>query len=638
MILTANMVPDKPADLRAAKLAKLEDKGLGPHHIIRHRPELLLTEEVPTLAGTKRAAEDWRPVVDAIEDHRQRLDARREADRRGKIERARGPEELDVLRQRGIFERSKTFEEEVAELFRLLGYKTLGGYQQDYPDFDLRLELAGPLPTWVLVECRDTVARVGQREVREFADRVDVLRRSERRNYQAILVSRSGFVNTARTVAGERLVELRTFDDLLLSLVDLEPTLDDAVASYRGTALERLYVEQDVVLQSELVPGQTVDKHPIFEAVDAWLGRGDAPLLTLLGDFGSGKTSFCRRLACQLALQSREASEDSSERPRRPVLIDLREGGSATVTLENLLTHQFQRLSPRPLQPQALLRLSQEGALVLIFDGFDEIVGYAEPGRFVEHLRQILRAASGKAKVILTCRTHYFRDRPEEVRSLGTVGDRPSVGATRLFDEIQERPGSEVAYLREFTPEQVNAYLEKALPPPADWQGFRDEIRRTYNLEDLAERPFLLEIIVKTLPELRGRGEVSLADLYETYCESWFAHNDFRLTLTRNHKVALVEYLARLVWDAPGQSVHYEELYEKSMEFFSDQTDSQGLAALAPPTRTGSTTKCARRFSCIGTSAAITVSSIGRFSSSSSPVRCVQVWPPRIRNASTSNA
>jgi hypothetical protein len=477
----------------------------------------------------------------------------------------------DALRRRGILERAKSFEDEVAELFRLLGYKTVVDYKKDDMQFDVRLEMpGGPLPAWVLVECKDTAAKVGQKDVREFASKVDHLRRAERRNYQAILVSRAGFVNNAHAVAEEQFVELRTYDELLLSLVDLGPHLDAAVDTYRGTALERLYVEQDVVLQSDLEPGEEVRARPIFAAVHDWLERRDAPVLALLGDFGSGKTSFCRRLACELALAAREPSEAPL---RRPVLVDLREGGSATVTLENLLTHCFQRLSSRPFQPQALLRLSHEGHLVLLFDGFDEIVGYAEPGRFVEHLRQILRAAAGQAKVILSCRTHYFRDRPEEVRRLGKARDVvSSEGATRLYDELTERPGTEIAYLREFTPKQIDEYLEKALPPPADWPSFRDEIRRTYNLEDLAERPFLLEIIVKTLPRLRDRGEVTLADLYENYCESWFDHTDFRLTLTREHKVALVEYLARLIWDAPGQSVHYQELFEKSTEFFAGKS------------------------------------------------------------------
>jgi len=93
---------------------------------------------------------------------------------------------------------------------------------------------------------------------------------------------------------------------------------------------------------------------------------------------------------------------------------------------------------------QALLRLNSEGYLVLIFDGFDEILGYSEPARFLDNLRQILRAAVGKAKVILTCRTHYFRDRPEEVEQVGGRASKvlTTSGATQLYEAISERPGA----------------------------------------------------------------------------------------------------------------------------------------------------------------------------------------------------
>ncbi|HYO13707.1 MAG TPA: pentapeptide repeat-containing protein [Thermoanaerobaculia bacterium] len=266
-------------------------------------------------------------------------------------------------------------------------------------------------------------------------------------------------------------------------------------------------------------------------------------------------------------------SKENPGQVRMPILIDLREGGSTTVTLENLLTHHFQRLSSQPVNPQALLHLNREGYLLLIFDGFDETIAYSEPSRYLENLRQILRAAEGKAKVLLTCRTHYFRDRPEALKRLGRVPEMTSSpGATRLYEELQERAGTEIGYVLEFREPQIEEYLKKALPPPADWQDFREQIRRTYNLNELAERPFLLEIIVKTLPRLLEKGTaISLADLYETYCQSWFDHTDFRLRLTRDKKIVIVESLARLIWDSPENRVHYTVLADRVVDLFKDR-------------------------------------------------------------------
>src|SRR5689334_21759320 len=83
-------------------------------------------------------------------------------------------EDEDLLRRRGIYEKAKTFEERVAELFGLLGYRTIVAYQRDDMQFDVVLEMAtGALPSWPLVECKDTGQTVTQKQVRDFASKVE---------------------------------------------------------------------------------------------------------------------------------------------------------------------------------------------------------------------------------------------------------------------------------------------------------------------------------------------------------------------------------------------------------------------------------------------------------------------------------
>ncbi len=570
----ANMIPTGHEWLLKAKLRGLEKKGLRPHAQVELRPELLLTDRVPTLSGLadlRKAAEDLKPLIDEIEFREAELREAAETDARSRLSRAAAdPEELEILRRRGIYEKAKTFEEKVAELFSLQGYRTTVDYKRDDMQFDVRAEMSfGAIPIQALIECKDTERPVTQQQVREFASKVEYACQADKRPYQGILIARKAFANNAHTAAETLRVHLQTYEQLVLSLVDLRPNLDAALRTFQGTALERLYVEQDLVFEKDIRAGEELHPRPLTRTVLEWIGQTEGTFLALLGDFGSGKTSFCRRLAAELAQGAKEKLGDV----RAPILIDLREGGSTTVTLESLLTQHFQRLSSQPFNPQALLHLNREGHLLLIFDGFDETIAYSEPTRYLENLRQILRAAEGKAKVLLTCRTHYFRDQPEALKRLGTSPEMVSTqGATKLYEEIQDRPGAQVGYVLEFREEQIREYLRKALPPPADPEEFRERIRRTYNLEDLAERPFLLELIVKTLPRLLERGgAVTIADLYESYCQSWFDQNDFRLTLTREHKIRLVEYLAKLIWESPENQVHFQVLAEKAVEFFQDR-------------------------------------------------------------------
>jgi WD40 repeat protein len=519
-------------------------------------------------------ADEWVPIADALEARAADIAriAAGESEEKRQRRRPIGPGDDDDARvRREVFERAKSFEEQVADLFRLLGYDATVDYKRDDMQFDVRLEMpSAAIAAYALVECKDTARPVTQADVREFASKVNVVRTTDECPYQAILVARTAFANNAYAVAKTLLVQLRTYDDLLRSLVDLPACVEHALRGYQGSALERLYVEQDVLFDEDLSQPHP-SRHALTPAADAWLDQPGETFLALLGDFGTGKTSFAKRWAALLAAKAKQ----QPARMRVPVLIDLREARSTTVSLENILTHRFQQLSRRPFNPQALLHLNREGHLVLIFDGFDEMLGYSDPGQFAENLRQLLRAAEGRAKVVLTCRTHYFRDRPEALKSFTPQPALISTpGATQLWEELQGRGDKRVAYLCDFSPEQIDGFLQRALPPPADWRAFRQEIRDTYNLEDLAERPFLLDLIVKTLPRLRARegaGQVTIADLYESYCEQWFDHNDFRLTLVRPQKVALVEYLARLVWESPETRIHYEALADKAREFFRDR-------------------------------------------------------------------
>lgn len=560
--LLANMVPDKPRALRQAKLIQLEEKGLRPHCIVPLDPARLLTDGLPALAGEQ---ENLRPLIEQIETRQYALTS--------VSGRASNPSELDlagraIRRRREIFEKAKRFEEQVADLFAAQGYRPIVDYKRDDLQFDIRLEMAGLLPRFALVECKDTDRPIAQKEVRDFKSKVDYARKVESLPYEPILVSRAGFANNAHAVAKMELVTLLTWNELLLGY--LRPNLDAAIRGFQGTSLERLYVEQRVCFERrESLGGVELEAaQPLTQAVLDWLARPGETLLALLGDFGLGKTSFCRRLAWKLALTAR----DQPGKGRIPVLVDLKKGISGPFSLENLLIQHFRDLSSQPFRVQELLHLNREGHLVLLFDGLDETLGYAEPGRPLDHLRQILRAAEGRAKVLLTCRAHYFRDRSEVSNSL-RQGPQfvSSEGAMRVYDMLQGRTGMRIGHLAELNEEEIQQYLHKALPQPADWQAFREDIRRTYDLDDLAKRPFLLEMVVKTLPQLKAaeQGMVNLAGLYEAYCDSWA--NDSRLTLSREKKDELVKHLARLMWDSPGSRVHYSELFTWISDHFYDR-------------------------------------------------------------------
>src|SRR5262249_3549385 len=147
--------------------------------------------------------------------------------------------------------------------------------------------------------------------------------------YRGVIVARS-LLPSIRAAARDFQVQAVTLDELIRSLVNLAPVRDHAIRTFQGSALERLYVEQRCVFQRSVQsPDKAKEVLPLTRAVHAWLEDRETTFLALLGDFGTGKTSFVKKLACELALRAKEQPS-----AREPILVDLRESGASALTLE----------------------------------------------------------------------------------------------------------------------------------------------------------------------------------------------------------------------------------------------------------------------------------------------------------------
>jgi hypothetical protein len=245
---------------------------------------------------------------------------------------------------------------------------------------------------------------------------------------------------------------------------------------------------------------------------------------------------------------------------RIPFLVDLPQCQKA-LSLPTLLLEQLKNAGIEPVNADIFLKLLAEGKILLIFDAFDEMATMSSAEITLNNFRQLNQAVIGAAKVILTSRTHYFRDKFEVDKILKKQGvEGLSLHATMLLREVYDKPEYEIVYLKEFTPGQVKQYLEKALKDK--WREADHKIKSIYDLEDLSTRPVLLDMIVKTLPRIDGKRmqEHSVVHLYELFTYNWFERDDYRLQITRQGKEELVEALAYKLWQEGEKSIHYTAL------------------------------------------------------------------------------
>jgi hypothetical protein len=150
------------------------------------------------------------------------------------------------------------------------------------------------------------------------------------------------------------------------------------------------------------------------------------------------------------------------------------------------------------------------------------------------------RYAGRPRRVLVTCRTHYFRTLRDQKAHL-TAEDRGDVGA----DDYR------VFLLLPLTDRQIRVYLQQSLPGE-DIERVLETIRAVHNLPEPAERPYTLSLIARHFPDierwkLEGR-RVTGVDLYRAMVLSWLERDAGKHQITPDHQQHFMEYFAAELW------------------------------------------------------------------------------------------
>ncbi|MCY7344224.1 MAG: pentapeptide repeat-containing protein, partial [Pseudonocardia sp.] len=288
---------------------------------------------------------------------------------------------------------------------------------------------------------------------------------------------------------------------------------------------------------------------PAVDRLVQWATAGAGPrLCALLGDVGMGKTTTAKLFTRRL-LELRAAGAGAP----LPILFDLRDvritGLVATLTLDHLLDGMLDANRPAGVPAELLCadvvrqRLSR-GDAVVVFDGLDEVLVHLSPHDQQVFTRQLWRAigADSSARMLLTCRTQYFRTIRDEV-TFFTGQDRHGLRGDDYLALL----------MLPFREEQVREYLAANVDRDAEWvDGFLATIGAVHDLPDLARRPLTLRLIADQVEfieaaKLAGRTLRSV-DLYGEFVDRWLSRDGGKHTLEPEHKQLLMEEIAAALW------------------------------------------------------------------------------------------
>jgi predicted NACHT family NTPase len=131
--------------------------------------------------------------------------------------------------------------------------------------------------------------------------------------------------------------------------------------------------------------------------IDLWLDDPAKEHISILGEFGTGKTWFVFHYAWTALQRYRDAQKRGVERPRLPLVITLRDFAKA-LNVENVLAGFFFSQHNIRINSEVFDQLNRMGKLLLIFDGFDEMAAKVDRQQMINNFSS--RAAREIRRVV----------------------------------------------------------------------------------------------------------------------------------------------------------------------------------------------------------------------------------------------
>jgi RNA polymerase sigma factor (sigma-70 family) len=441
--------------------------------------------------------------------------------------------------------RGAWLEDEVARIFRLLGGRTRKRLLVEHYEVDVWAVLRkGPFELTYVVECKeyDATRLVTDPEMSHFAAKVAAARRAGKAD-RGIFVTTSGFTKHARASAADHGTQCLTLRELVNHLVDFDEYLTDVGEAFESSNLARWYVDQTVSEFEDYEGLALVDRHqalhfPALTYVATLLeDLGEEPL-AILGNFGTGKSTFCEVYRAALARKALSSSD-----ARIPVLIDLREF-RAGLDIQQVIVRALQRLPGVDINPKVCLELQKIGRFQFLLDGLDEMVSRVDRSVINESLREIdsLRTA-GNNRYMLTCRTHFFQE--------------------RIADEFLTN--YRVLYLTEWRPPEIRLYFRKRFGHSGDSRC--NQVLMNPRIADLARTPLLLDILLET--DNPDDASVNLFRLLARYTDQLIIKQSSRrgTIMPAAQRRSFMLALARHMRLEGASQLHFSELYDVAREF-----------------------------------------------------------------------
>lgn len=363
------------------------------------------------------------------------------------------------------------------------------------------------------------------------------------------------------------------FDELLDEHADFSGYLDWLETEVKRQRIDRMYVplactKEELDSVTNRVRKSHYDKHNgwIDGYIDRWVDDPSKEHMSILGEFGTGKTWFALHFAWTALQRYREARKRGVQRPRLPLVIPLRDYAKA-VSVESLFSEFFFRKHEIPLPGySAFEQLNRMGKLLLIFDGFDEMATKVDRQKMINNFWELAQVVVPGSKAILTCRTEHF---PEAKEGRALLSAKLQASTAQLTGEA---PQFEVLELEPFDDDQIR----RALSLRAE-AATVELVMDHRELLELARRPLMSELILEALPDIEAGRPVDLSRVH-LYAVRRKMDRDIKAKRTFTSLADKLYFLCELSWEmlSTGQmSLNYRLFPDRLRRLFGHAVQEQ---------------------------------------------------------------
>ena len=340
-----------------------------------------------------------------------------------------------------------------------------------------------------------------------------------------------------------------TFDQLIDETADFTKYFNWLENEIKDSEINKRYVDLDGKKQ-ELDPdtGERIGVNiynNIEHYINQWLDDATKEHLSILGEFGTGKTWFALHYAWKCLQEYKQAKKEGRKRPRLPLVISLRDYAKA-VSIESLFSEFFFRQHQIFLPGySAFEQLNHMGKFLLIFDGFDEMAIRIDREKLINNFWELTKVVVPGSKVILTCRTGLFEE-DSQGRTIFNARGRATLNSDlQVFSErlIEEKPQFEILEIQKLNNEQIRQVLAKRTQAV-----IIEKIMVNPLLLDLARRPIMIDFILEALPDIELGNPVDISRIY-LYASRRKMERDIEQEKTFTSMADKLYFLCELAWE-----------------------------------------------------------------------------------------